>query len=95
MSPLNYSSAHTPTNSSFEQDTIKVKEFLRKKGRIQAHASINEIYDMKLLNLLNETAHGLSGVRGRSLTKGTENFKQRMIARKLFFHTERSKIASI
>ena len=50
---------------------------------------------MKLLSLLNETAQGLSGVRGRSLTKGTENFKQEIIAKKLLFHTERSKIASI
>ena len=58
-------------------------DYRREKGRTEAQSTINEIYDQKLYKMLNESALGLTGSRGRRIAQNNFNKKQQIIAKVL------------
>ena len=49
-----------------KKDVTNAQDFRRQKGHASAQDSINEIYEMKLFQLLNESAKGMAGGRRAS-----------------------------
>ena len=71
---------------------IDIKEYRHNKGRTEAKESINEIYDTRLFQLLNESAKGLTGARGRRIAENREVEQQRIIAKALESHIKDSAV---
>lgn len=74
------------------KQTNDIKEYRHDKGRTEAKEMINEIYDTRLFQLLNESAKGLTGARGRRMAENREVEQQRIIARALEGHIQSSSV---
>jgi len=73
-------------------EVIDIKEYRHGKGRTEAKELINEIYDTRLFQLLNESAKGLTGARGRRMAENREVEQQRIIAKALEGHIQDSAV---
>ena len=64
-------------------EAIDIKQYRTNKGRSDAKELINQIYDTRLFQLLNESAKGLTGARGRRMAENRAVEKQKIIAKAL------------
>ena len=71
---------HSKEAMPITDEATTYKEIRRQKGQAGAQEVINEIYEMKLFQLLNESAKGLAGGRGRRAAERREVEKQAIIA---------------
>lgn len=71
---------HSKEAIPITDEVTHYKDIRRQKGQTGAQEVINEIYEMKLFQLLNESAKGLSGGRGRRAAERREVKKQAIIA---------------
>ena len=71
---------HSKEAMPITDEVTHYKDIRRQKGQTGAQEVINEIYEMKLFQLLNESAKGLSGGRGRRAAERREINKQAIIA---------------
>ena len=66
--------------------SISLKEQRRIKGKLDAREAINDIYNVKLFQMLNNTAKGVAGARGRRKADIAERDKNLVVARALEEH---------
>lgn len=67
-------------------EAIDIKQYRTNKGRSDAKELIDQIYDTRLFQLLNESAKGLTGAHGRRMAENRAVQQQRIIAKALEGH---------